>query len=254
VPFVNTSWLNARHGHRVMLNTTRNIWSAAHLSALGHAGIAELLTTLLLNNCTAAFTLPRSPGYAQREYFCRIGASLGDLRVDADAVATKSHRASSGGTTAAVAPSGGDRHTSASVSRDGWYMDIPPDGRTPGLVTTSPNTTLTMRLPIPSSGRFLSLGYECSYRHDGVAAVTCGGACSCTPFKFHAHTRKKYTYLQRTRPTWITPSAAATEGFWDAERSLRDPSAAWCELRVATTHVSTGRVMLKAVTISTPRS
>ena len=40
-----------------------------------------------------------------------------------------------------------------------------------------------------------------------------GGACWCAPIVFHAQTRKKYTYLQRTRPTWLAPVTA---------RELRD--------------------------------
>ena len=63
VPFVNTSVLNLRHGHRAMLNTTRGIWSAAHLSPLGHEGIARLVADALLGSagaCAAAFRAARS--------------------------------------------------------------------------------------------------------------------------------------------------------------------------------------------------
>ena len=50
VRFVNTSHLNEEYGWRAMLNTTRGILSAAHLSPLGHSGIARLLGALLTNS------------------------------------------------------------------------------------------------------------------------------------------------------------------------------------------------------------
>lgn len=256
VPFVNTSVLNVRHGHKAMLNTTRSIWSAAHLSPLGHAGIAQMLADSLVQNCSAAFRLPPSAPNAPRDYFCRIGSSLADLRATGGGGAEAAPPVPSGGSTSAAAGSGdgsGSSRTSVNeessrsslneerVGRDGWQMLIPPDGRTAGLLTTSPNASLTLHLPPPAGGRFLSIGFECSYRHDGEATVRCGGACWCAPFGFQTHTRKKYTYMQRSKPTWIAPV-------------LGGGASSTCELVVSTTRLSTGRVMLKAITVSSPRA
>lgn len=282
VPFVNTSVLNARYGHRAMLNTTRNIWSAAHLSPLGHEGIAQLLASLLLGNCSAAFRLPPpTTAAAPKEYFCRIGSSLDDLRSQSDlpAVSTAAHAAAAARATThhASAAAGSDvgmvgsdvgggtadrprnagavtahaRKTGATgadgkgggadlVGSSGWDMLVPADGRTPGLMTTSPNATLGLFFPAPAAGRFLSLGFEASYTHDGVVRVSCGAGCWCLPFTFDAHSRKKYTYLQRTRPVWIMPVSSAAD--------------TRCKLQVEVLRITMGRLMLKALTMSSPRS
>ena len=127
------------------------------------------------------------------------------------------------------------------IGRNAWQLLIPPDGRAPGLVAVSPNATLWLHVPPPSgSGRFLSLGFECSHQHDGVVTVGCAGSCTCSPFGFSTQTRKKYTYLQRTKPIWLAPTGA--------------PEGVACELTIRTTHCTRGRVMLKAVTVSSPRS
>ena len=262
VPFINTSVLNARYGHRAMLNTTRGIWSAAHLSPLGHEGIASQLTSLLLTNCTEAFRLPPppSPG-ATDEYFCRIGSSLNSLRI-ADAV----EPSTSGGSLvspARVKMAGhtdpdrgsfprGPRTYSSTQAGDhtaAWEMLVPSDGRTPGLLTTSVNSTLQLLLPQPMGGRFLSLGIEASHKTDGAVHVSCAGTCICAPFDFDAHSRKKYTYLQRTKPVWISPTHAANL----LNASLPNSLLPRCELFIVATRLNAGRLMLKAVTMSSPR-
>lgn len=253
VPFINTSKLNARHGHRAMLNTTRGIWSAAHLSPLGHQGIAELLADLLLTNCTGAFRLPPPPQLRDvREYFCRIGSSLNDLR-SAEDMPQSSTYCNSAALEAASATNG-VAHVAPALNAacDSWQMVLPSDGRTPGLVTVVPNATLRLKLPSPAGGRFLSLGIEASYAHDGVVRVSCHGLCWCAPFEFDAHARKKYTYLQRTRPVWISPLLPTATARFDEEHPPPAPKA--CELIIKALRITSGRLMLKAVTMSSPRA
>ena len=259
VAFVNTSVLNARHGYRAMLNTTRGIYSAAHLSPLGHLGVATLLADLLIANCTVAFRLPvLSSAAAPKDYFCRIGSSLSDLRppeeaaVDRQAAASAALLGGSGVASAAGSSSsngGGGGGGSNSSNCSDWRLLTPGDGRTPGLVAYAPRAAVRLRLPVPVAGRFLSLGFEASHAHDGVARNSCGGgACWCAPIVFHAQTRKKYTYLQRTRPTWLAPVTA---------RELRDAPSGdvqpTCELLVVAQSITRGRLMLKALTVSPPR-
>ena len=124
----------------------------------------------------------------------------------------------------------------------GWSILFPPDGRTAGLVAAAVNATLTLSVPPPRRGRFLSLGFERSHRHHAAAAISCAGACVCAPITYDAHTSKKYTYLQRTSPRWVEP-AIVTSG-----------SAASCDVIVRATRLDAGRLMLKAVTMATPRA
>lgn len=245
VRFVNTSVLNTRFGHRAMLNTTRGIWSAAHISPLGHQGVADLLIASLLANCSAAFWLPPPPppGTAQ-EYYCRIGASLNGMRKGEDLAATAavaSHEVSAASQAAISLGEGASQSTRGAVP-GAWQMYVPSDGRTAGLVTTAVNMTLRLLLPPPSSGRFLSLGIEASYKHDAVLHVGCHGSCRCAPFAFDAHSRKRYTYLQRTKPVWIAPAVAAAAS-----------SPLTCELAITPTRLTAGRLMIKAVTMASPR-
>ena len=241
VPYVNTSTLNDKHGWRLMLNTTRGILSAAHLTELGHRALAGLIADTLLAGdeaCAEAFRLPAlaapppdgslaseslesstplvraatasAASAPPPEYFCRIGGSLTDALVP-----VRSH---------------------------GWSILFPPDGRTAGLVAAAVNATLTLSVPPPRRGRFLSLGFERSHRHHAAAAISCAGACVCAPITYDAHTSKKYTYLQRTSPRWVEP-AIVTSG-----------SAASCDVIVRATRLDAGRLMLKAVTMATPRA
>ena len=238
VPFINTSVLNFRYGYRAMLNTTKNIWSAAHLSPLGHEGIAALLAETLLVNCTAAFYLPPRVLSTSKDYFCRIGSSLAGMRAAAPLSELSAQADVPTPVDAAVS-------NESMIDRNAWQLLIPPDGRTPGLVTVSPNATLWLHVPPPSGhgcyhGRFLSLGFECSHQHDGVVTVGCAGSCTCSPFGFSTQSRKKYTYLQRTKPVWLAPTGS--------------PEGVACELTIRTTHFTRGRVMLKAVMVSSPRS
>ena len=226
VPFVNTSLLNAKYGWRAMLNTTQKIRSAAHLSPLGHEGIASLLSNLLLDSasdCAKAFRLPSSTASASSSsdaagssrYFCRIGSSLSDITLQ---------RATTG-----------------------FRMLQPTDGRTPGLVANDRNASLAFVVPtpIPNAGRYLSVAIERSYRHTGSARITCHGVCICAPVTFDMHSKKKYTYLQRTTPRWLyTPSAALL---------ATAASSPQCRVLIEALNLTEGRLMVKAITISAPR-
>ena len=209
VSFVNTSLLNERYGWRAMLNTTRKLWSAAHLSPLGHSGIAGQISALVssTSGCARAFHLPARPVLGGgSDYFCRIGASLTGLV-----------------------------HSGRS---QGWRLHMPLDGRTPGYVASSSDARLVLTVPTPAGGRFLSMGYEKSWRNEAAANVTCGGSCVCAAVAVNAHTRKQYSYLQRTESVWLLPNSGAAE--------------AVCEVIVQATSLVEGRLMVQAITVSAP--
>ena len=248
VPFVNTSILNEAHGWRAMLNTTRGILSAAHLSPIGHHGVARLLLDLLTESpttCATAFRLPpldstTGPAH-QREYFCRIGQSL-----RASVLVTNQSRGA------------------AAADADDWQV-VAQEGRTPGLRARHANVTslrLAMPVPAPGAGRFLSLGFERSFRNQASARISCHGGCICAPNVFDAHTSKRYSYLQRTTPRWVT-AAAGGGSCHHSETSAANTATAdrsspgggsSCEVHVEVTRLEAGRLMLKALTLSTPRA
>lgn len=244
VPYINTSHLNDRHGWRKMMNTTRGILSAAHLSPLGHHGIATLLTEQIYSSkesCAASFRLPQPPSSSSGtssassgasplpppprprsdDFFCRIGTSLGDML---DTTRTR-----------------------------GWQVLVPADNRTPGIVATSLNASLSLLLPTPTNGRFMSLAFERSQWHQGTARVSCGGGCVCAPQEFDLHTTKKYTYLQRTRPRWLSARQSA-DGSSSSCTAAAAVASGWCEIAVQPITLTAGRLMIKAVTVSPPRA
>ena len=95
------------------------------------------------------------------------------------------------------------------------------------LVVGALGTSLTWGADLPDQARM---------------AISCAGACVCAPITYDAHTSKKYTYLQRTSPRWVEP-AIVTSG-----------SAASCDVIERATRLDAGRLMLKAVTMATPRA
>ena len=122
-------------------------------------------------------------------------------------------------------------------------MVLPTDGRTPGLVATAAGSTLSLSLPMPAApGRFLSIGFEKSWAHHGSATIACVGSCVCAPQDFDVHGSKKYTFVQRSKPKWVTPAP-----------TLPSSSGA-CEVVVRATRLTAGRTMIKAITMSPPRS
>jgi hypothetical protein len=316
VPFVNTSVLNEQYGWRAMLNTTKGIMSAAHLSPIGHVGIARLLTDLLLDTaapgnagCVEAFSLPRKPAVARgpalrgsrhrssssrnggdgsnsgdgsgsgggqaaarrqvdadadeaasaasapghssvapADYFCRIGSSLSDIVVE--------ERSGSGGAGAAGGAISSDGTSGG--GNDGAWKLVSEEGRTPGFVAGGGNATLRLSVPMPTGGRFLSLGFEKSARHRAHAAVSCAGACICAPLDMDVHSTKKYTYLQRSPPRWLMPispaasSAPSSASLWP--RGEASVPGAWCTVVVRASKLESGRLMLKALTLSSARA
>lgn len=213
VPFVNTSEFNEQHGWQKLIWPHR--LSSAHLTPLGHASLAKQLADLLANQCEASLSHipPAQPNaHDPRSYFCRIGSSLGPVIT---------------------------RNFGGNANR-GWEMIVPSDARTPGIVATGAGAHATFSLPVPTTGRFLSLGYERSGHHNATGDISCAGACACAPLTIQAKGPKAYTYLQRTKPRWVWPSYEA--------------NASACEVNVRAVRVEMGRLMIKAITLSPPRA
>ena len=114
-------------------------------------------------------------------------------------------------------------------------------------MASAANTSLRLAVPVPSGGRFLSLGFERSFRHRGLATISCAGGCICAPLEMDMHSSKKYTYLQRTPPRWLMPASPEAP-------SPRRARVSWCEVVVHATRVEAGRLMLKALTISSAKA
>ena len=120
---------------------------------------------------TGAAQLGAGAVAAAAEYFCRVGSSLSDVVVEEEGSGgtgneggywggySWGHGSADNVSENVSGGSGGSSGQRASQWR--IFTEL---GRTPGLAADSPNATLLLAVPTPSAGRFLSLGFERSYR------------------------------------------------------------------------------------------
>ena len=199
-----------RHGLLVYNNSLANTVhklkmvtpSLRHLSEFGHRLVGKEIAQLLSDRCENVRAPPRAAVGAEAQV-CKMGRGLKQL---------------------AIEELGG-----------GFDLEDNGDGRTPAYVATVANATLYLRMP-PSAVRagFLSLAFERSWKHKAIAQISCmADGCTCNDHLFYAHTSKKYTFTQRSPPTWTTISGTS------------------CVVRIRTLHE--GRLALKGATLSAPK-
>ena len=88
-------------------------------------------------------------------------------------------------------------------------------------------------LHLPLLG-FLSLAMEKGHLNDADVDITCLAPCQCSPTRYVTHSVRPYTYIRRSNPAWVTPSAGV------------------CDVEVRVSRFAKGWVALKAATLAAP--
>ncbi|KAL1527393.1 hypothetical protein AB1Y20_016061 [Prymnesium parvum] len=254
VPWLNTSAINRKLGWRAVIGP---LLSAAHITAEAHAALASELLALVHRQCSSLHEQLAPRGAAPLASRRALRGAGGRGAADRAAGAPRTSPIALGG----VCKIGARSLGSLVVAAESFFPLTAGlgEGRTTGYVAYSRGALLRLAVPKPrvvvgagatgTTGGFLSLGIERSYRTKATATISCHGCCICAGQQFDAHTSKKYTYLQRTIPKWLYwPSPVLTT---DSSSDLEQD----CIVEVLLADITNGsRLFVKALTFSPPRA